>query len=302
MSDSAVIATNDDATNSKRSAVLLGYYQDEFIKHFCGDFPKERKPPLINRGYFARVVTFRNFVQRFLDAVGPAGQIVSLGAGYDTLFFRLMRDRVPLAGYFEVDFPEVMQQKRLIVQHSRSFQPIMKEFGALYHPVPADLRNTAALEAALVEAGLDKSRPTLFMSECVLIYMPPETAASLLQWTATFPCAFYVNYEMVNPHDAFGQVMLRNLQSRGCALLGLAACPTVDAQIQRYLAAGWQQASAADMGAVYRSIPSEERQRIERIEFMDEFEEWDLINQHYCMSWAWNSTADVDLSPVAALT
>lgn len=52
-SDEPVMQTNDDATACKRAAVERGYWDDKYVQHFIkhGD----RKPPEINRGYFARV-------------------------------------------------------------------------------------------------------------------------------------------------------------------------------------------------------------------------------------------------------
>lgn len=32
--DAAVQASNDDATQSKQSCVALGYFQDDFVRHF----------------------------------------------------------------------------------------------------------------------------------------------------------------------------------------------------------------------------------------------------------------------------
>lgn len=51
--DEAVQATNDDASICKRSAVHLGYWNDPFLQHFMKG-PVVRKPPEINRGYYAR--------------------------------------------------------------------------------------------------------------------------------------------------------------------------------------------------------------------------------------------------------
>jgi len=45
-------------------------------------------PPLINRGYYARVSAIRAALQHFLSNLGGT-QIVSLGAGFDTTYFML---------------------------------------------------------------------------------------------------------------------------------------------------------------------------------------------------------------------
>lgn len=63
--ESGVISTNDDASESKRSAVKLNYYKDEYI----GNFVKmsERKAPEINRGYYARVKGIEMCIEKFME-------------------------------------------------------------------------------------------------------------------------------------------------------------------------------------------------------------------------------------------
>ncbi len=71
-----------------RSCVKLGYYKDEYVKHFVRDHI--RRPPLINRGYYSRVSGFRKIIKQFLSATTSGfKQIVSLGAGFDTTFWIL---------------------------------------------------------------------------------------------------------------------------------------------------------------------------------------------------------------------
>jgi O-methyltransferase involved in polyketide biosynthesis len=58
-----------------------------------------------------------------------------------------------------------------------------------------------------------RSIPTLWVSECCLIYLDPAEAAALLSWVAaasTGPAAIAI-YEQTRPHDAFGRTMLANL-------------------------------------------------------------------------------------------
>lgn len=67
--DEAIKATNDDATECKRSAVELGYWQDDYIRYFVKHV--ERKAPEINRGYYARVRAFEMFIHQFLEVTLP---------------------------------------------------------------------------------------------------------------------------------------------------------------------------------------------------------------------------------------
>ena len=62
--ESGVIATNDDASESKRSCVKLNYYKDEYLANFVKI--SEKKAPEINRGYYARVKGIEICVEKFL--------------------------------------------------------------------------------------------------------------------------------------------------------------------------------------------------------------------------------------------
>ena len=60
--------------------------------------PRKRCLPLINRGYFSRVHTVDKVLLRFLEAAdgNSVPQIVSLGAGMDSTFFKLRSKVCPL--------------------------------------------------------------------------------------------------------------------------------------------------------------------------------------------------------------
>lgn len=53
--------------------------------------------------------------------------------------------------------------------------------------------------------------PTLFMSECVLVYITPEQSSKLVRWIAdTFPTAMFINYEQVRHFSLFIRVLSSN--------------------------------------------------------------------------------------------
>ena len=114
---------------------------------------------------------------------------------------------------------------------------------------------------------------------------------------------------MIDPFDAFGQTMVNNLRDRGCDLLGIEQCPTLQSQIDR-MAACLGSGSSQDTGQnaaenidgeaqdtqmaqqqemktevecytmhnVYQGkLDAAERARIEKIEIFDEFEEWMML-------------------------
>lgn len=78
--------TNDEASRTKLALSKMGYLDDKFIGYFCGS--QLKRTPEINRGYYYRVSSVAHVVQQFCRAEGAAAQIVNVGAGYDTLFWR----------------------------------------------------------------------------------------------------------------------------------------------------------------------------------------------------------------------
>ena len=74
--------------------------------------------------------------------------------------------------------------------------------GAIYHLVAADLRDTKQLERKLDECDIDRSLPTAFIAECVLVYMPAKASSDLVRWIAdAFPTAFFINYEQARDSE-----------------------------------------------------------------------------------------------------
>ena len=66
----------------------MGYYKDPYIDSFAKN--KQRRAPIMNRGYFGRVKAFQTLITRFINQHGLSNsQIVSLGAGFDTTYFLL---------------------------------------------------------------------------------------------------------------------------------------------------------------------------------------------------------------------
>ena len=73
-----------------------------------------------------------------------------------------------------------------------------------YHVIGADMRNLNEVQLKLAECKIDKALPTVFVAECVLIYMSSDGSSDLLKWIAeSFPTAFFINYEQVD--------MIRNM-------------------------------------------------------------------------------------------
>jgi len=311
--DEAVQATNDDASCCKLSAVRLGYWSDPWLGLLLRKGPGQRRAPEIHLGYYARVMGLRFLMQKFLEAADTRVQVISLGAGYDTTYWRLVEEGTPLANYVELDFPGVTAKKCFLIKRQKELVAGVAAGGeegeirlsrtelhsTRYHLCAADLANTQEVEAKLQESGLDFSAPTLILAECVLVYINADKSEKLLQWLADkFTSAVFLNYEQLNMGDRFGQVMLDNLLSRGCVLAGVSACRDSASMSQRFSSAGWDSATTWDMNQVYSSLPQGDLQRAEAIERLDERELLSQLFHHYGVTVARKNSANFNFDSV----
>lgn len=322
LSDDAVQVTHVDAALAKISCARLGYFEDPWTEQLMRNMRPYPRSPLIHRGYYSRVSAMRRTVTRFLERCPVAGgvQIVNMGAGLDTLYYWLRESpahwRDDLV-YFEVDFPEVLSKKLSAVLKKPNLWPLLgasskedlvsTELGSsgtrelrTQHCrfVSTDLRMVTELKDAMDNAGFRSDVPTLFMSECVFIYMQAMHGDSIIQWASSAvsgaPSAIAV-YEQFNPSDAFGKVMVENLMNRGCPLLSIFEYPTLELQRGRYMERGWEQCWTKSMNEVYsRHLDPKDVERIHKLEMMDEFEEWHLIQDHYFLLVATRSGSGDD--------
>lgn len=91
--DAPVRGTDNDAALARLSAVQKSYLQDPFIKYLV---PRAHlqppRPPLINIGTYVRSAGIDELVDQWLQVSQQAEkkcQILSLGAGSDTRFWRI---------------------------------------------------------------------------------------------------------------------------------------------------------------------------------------------------------------------
>ncbi|KAL7751785.1 carboxy methyl transferase for protein phosphatase 2A [Sorochytrium milnesiophthora] len=316
MDDSAVKHTNTDAAECKLSAVTLGYLTDDFVGHFVRAGPATKKQPIINRGTYARTKAIDLVVEAFLrkrQQSTPA-QILSIGAGSDTRFFNLKASdssRLDGVRYFEVDFEDIVLSKISTMRKHKLTKHLgnvhygrggMELYSDEYTLVSGDLRCwTSQVAPRLLERGFDAHIPTLLLSECVFVYLPPETTAEILSWMTTYcSTALCVSYEQIGPSDGFGSTMINNLRARGVELPGIHAYPALEDQRRRLAEAGFGSAQAITINTFWdRHISGDEKKRLNKLEFLDEVEEWHLFGDHYCLALGIKCNSDDALGQIA---
>ncbi|XP_029385841.1 tRNA wybutosine-synthesizing protein 4 [Echeneis naucrates] len=293
--DSAVQGTNDSSVVSKLSAAAQGYFHDAFLQHFVCKV--SRRAPLINRGYYVRWRAVDHCVRRFLQITESCcrRQILSLGAGFDSLYFRLRADEA-LHGVvvLEVDFPDVSRRKAALIGSNVTLRGMLGPHlsphtgpvyvsSSQYRLLGVDIREEAQVEAALGAAGLDWAAPTLILSEVVLTYMETQWSDVVISWAAKLlPQSLFVMYEQIRPDDPFGRVMQDHFLKLNSALHALRQYPDSAAHTRRFLDKGWEHCECLDMNDFYLGlIPEEERSRVEILEPFDEYEEWHQKCSHY---------------------
>ncbi|KAI5299402.1 Leucine carboxyl methyltransferase 1 [Ascosphaera atra] len=273
----------------------------------------------VDAGTYVRSYAVDGVVDQFLKSTsGTRRQIISLGAGTDTRPFRLFSQACSKEDlvYHELDFAATTSTK---IRYILGVPLLAKGLGlekpgdatlsegrdALhsphYHIHPIDLRTLSPSTSPTFIEGVDPSLPTLLISECCLVYLPSKEADDVLFYFTqtlfpqTTPLSI-VLYEPIKPQDAFGQVMASNLAARGIILETLDKYDNIEAERKRLLDFGFNGGQgAADIDFLWERWVSEgEKDRIARIEMLDELEEWKLLSQHYCVAWGWRESNEFE--------
>ncbi|MBV8966180.1 MAG: class I SAM-dependent methyltransferase [Mycobacteriaceae bacterium] len=139
---------------------------DFFRRALDGDIEFEDVDPdfTVRRAAEGMAVRTRFFDQMFTDAAAAGvRQAVILAAGLDARGYRLPWPDGTVV--YEVDQPEVIDFKM------RTFADLRAKPTAIHRSVAIDLRND--WPKALLDSGFDRTQPTAWSAEGLLIYLPP---------------------------------------------------------------------------------------------------------------------------------
>lgn len=135
---------------------------------------------------------------------------------------------------------------------------------------------------------IDFSKPTFIFCECVLAYIDKDKIEQLLKFfSETFENLIFVDYEMFNSEDGFGRMMVQNFKARGIPLYGIDFFTSFEEIRKRYKEQGFEALEIYDMNKVSSlCLDPEEYSRVMKLEFLDEYEEYWLMQGHYFFSAA----------------
>jgi len=297
-----VTLTNDSATSVKRWLHALNFFQDKYLlKMFPNIRPVGPCPsPEILRGYYARLRAFEHISSKFLRS-NPEGQIISLGAGFDTLFFRL-NEEFKNFRFMELDLPSVIRKKTGMLKRSKFAIPENYQF------LPVNLASKVQLESVLKSSIIQPGKPILILAECVCMYLETEQVSMVLNEIRSFseisleldsetvpttaskpesspntstPQIHLISYDSLDKSDNFSKMMKENLLKTHEINLNLITKPEYNSRLNN---SGFNTVKQYTMLEVYNhEFLDAERRGIEKLVFLDDVEIWRQIMEHYSL-------------------
>lgn len=270
--------------------------------------------PILNRGTWSRVYSITNSIERVLTSVKEYNpevnvNIINLGSGFDTLYF-ILQNKFDNFKYYEFDYNDIVYKKMELIKKSKVLSDVIthnNKFeikigkGCLtsqnYSLYECDVINYEQFNQIICSIkDFDCSNPTIIIAECLLVYLKKEVSENILvNITSTFKNAIFLEYDLVGAHDSFGKEMVYNLLDRDIKLSGFEDTPDVMSQIKRLIKTGFKQVEVYDMLEYYEKyVDKMEKSRIEHLEFVDEYEEWRLLQSHACFGYGTKLEANYD--------
>jgi [phosphatase 2A protein]-leucine-carboxy methyltransferase len=279
-------------------------------------------------GTYTRTIALDILINAFLSHSDPkqlqTKQIISLGAGTDTRYFRLRsQNKHHNLIYHEFDFPTVSETKRRTLlgnpllsklkENESHFPDPQKpppdqaaEWGftqskdgiseTIYCCHPLDLRQLPYTQPAQLVHGLKTDIPTLIISECCLCYLEVDNSRDVVKWFADrIPSIGIILYEPIGVDDSFGQMMVSNLAARGITMPSLQSYKTLSDQKNRLGELGFKEDNGGQEAETVEKIweqwiPTAEKDRVDSLEGLDEVEEWQMLARHYAVVWGWRGS------------
>ena len=305
---SPVQQTASEASSRKIHAVKKGYFSDPFVHLFSSDSTVNNSP-LMNRGYWLRTKAFENTLTNFAASLGPGAplQVINVGAGFDTLFFKWatnpnLEATIPsphgalnIVKFLELDVDEMVSAKQRIIRRHPELQSLVSkpDIKDVYHLESCDLTKVSDVHAAFDRAKISPNIPTFLLAECVLVYLPAKESDEFLSYVTAFfgggaeagekhgPPLLLASYDMIQPQDRFGQMMVQNLEKMGLNIHSVDVLKSSKDHEERCRRVGFQAVKAQTMKALYMSVSRAQQIWLNNIEMIDDWDEWNIVHEHY---------------------
>lgn len=233
----------------------------------------------------------------------------------DSLHFHL-KDIFPESDFItlELDYSDIVKQKIKFITESKVLSSCFPElqdpektkdvvttdkknfFTQNYYLMECDLANQTKITSCMKAAGLVKDNLTIIIGECLFCYMSNKETENLLSiFTSEFENCFCIYYDLISPNDDFGKMMIKNLKDyRGIILPAYKECPDEKAHEERMKKAGFTSINhCVDMLKYFNSfIDTKIKNGVNHLEFVDELEEWNLLQKHSCLGIAIKKSLD----------
>lgn len=160
--------SNSPIINDKMSIEIMN--QIEY------DFEKFKKGKASYFGTLARIKAMDREAKKFIEK-HPECNIISIGCGLDTRFERIDNGKIT---WYNLDFPEVMEKRRLLFKENSRVINIEK----------------SALDPSWTKEVKDNNQPILILSEGVLMYLDEEEIGKLLNILTSSFNGFEVHFDL----------------------------------------------------------------------------------------------------------
>jgi [phosphatase 2A protein]-leucine-carboxy methyltransferase len=125
--------------------------------------------------------------------------------------------------------------------------------------------------------------PTLFLSECCLMYLKSEIGDEIVNFISTLKDCWFCLFDPILLDDKFGQIMFENFISRNFnvnSLLNYSSIHSIKKRFEKFKDIQfWKMIDLEDS-----SLLSDEDKKILKFKlFLDEYEEWNLLASHYLL-------------------
>ena len=272
--------------------------------------------PILNLGTWSRFYAIKSTLDKILNSFEENEpnlkvNIISLGAGYDTMYF-LLKQKFQNFKYIEFDYTEVNTKKIALIQKSNLLKSILTNshqselinqgdglklkisdtnsnlYSEDYSILDCDITDGDKYLQKLSELPeYDTSAPTIVITECLLVYIKKDVTHLILQnLRKKFKNIIILEYDLIGATDSFGKEMVLNLHDRGIKLFGYEDTPDAKAQRKRFEEIGLVQCEVISMLDYYHTqISPLEKNRTKHLELFDEFEEFNLLQSHACFGY-----------------